>query len=85
MKIKIEEVMRFSGPRLIIYNPVELIKHALNTGAASERKGDLNWILTYDSKPQNNNYTTDAKSKSKDTEGVIRYSAAIDDVTKRKE
>ena len=30
MKIKIKEVMRFSGPRLIIYNPVELIKHALN-------------------------------------------------------
>ena len=30
MKIKVKDVMRFSGPRLIIYNPVELIKHALN-------------------------------------------------------
>ena len=30
MKIKVKDVMRFSGPRLIIHNPVELIKHALN-------------------------------------------------------
>ena len=30
MKIKVKEVMRFSGPRLIIYNPIELIRHALN-------------------------------------------------------
>lgn len=30
MKEKVKEVMRFSGPRLIIYNPIELIKHALN-------------------------------------------------------
>lgn len=27
MKIKVKEVMRFSGPRLIIYNPIELIRH----------------------------------------------------------
>ena len=30
MKVKIKEVMKFSGPRLIIYNPVELVRHALN-------------------------------------------------------
>ena len=29
MKIKVKEVMRFSGPRLIIYKPLELIRHAL--------------------------------------------------------
>lgn len=27
MKEKIKKVMRFSGPRLIIYNPIELIRH----------------------------------------------------------
>ena len=27
MKAKVKEVMRFSGPRLIIYNPMELIRH----------------------------------------------------------
>lgn len=27
MKIKIKEVMRFSGPRLIIYEPYEFIRH----------------------------------------------------------
>ena len=27
MKFKVKEVMRFSGPRLIIYNPIELIRH----------------------------------------------------------
>ncbi|MPQ43511.1 nitrous oxide-stimulated promoter family protein [Clostridium tarantellae] len=27
MKDKIKKVMKFSGPRLIIYNPIELIKH----------------------------------------------------------
>lgn len=30
MKEKVKEVMKFSGPRLIIYNPVELLRHALN-------------------------------------------------------
>ena len=30
MKEKVKEVMKFSGPRLIIYNPLELIRHALN-------------------------------------------------------
>lgn len=30
MKEKVKVVMKFSGPRLIIYNPVELIRHALN-------------------------------------------------------
>ena len=27
MKIKTREVMKFSGPRLILYHPLELIKH----------------------------------------------------------
>lgn len=30
MREKIRAVMKFSGPRLIIYNPIELIKHAIN-------------------------------------------------------
>lgn len=30
MKIKVKEVMRFSGPRLIIYSPMEFIKHLFN-------------------------------------------------------
>lgn len=30
MKEKIKEVMKFSGPRLLIYNPIELFKHMLN-------------------------------------------------------
>ena len=30
MREKIKDVMRFSGPRMIIYAPKELIKHALN-------------------------------------------------------
>ncbi|MGL5506375.1 MAG: nitrous oxide-stimulated promoter family protein, partial [Paraclostridium sp.] len=29
MKIKIKEVMKFSGPRLVIYSPVEFFKHIL--------------------------------------------------------
>lgn len=28
MKAKVKEVMKFSGPRLIIYKPIELIRHA---------------------------------------------------------
>lgn len=27
MRQKVKEVMKFSGPRLIIYNPIELIRH----------------------------------------------------------
>lgn len=27
MKEKVKEVMRFSGPRLLIYNPIELFRH----------------------------------------------------------
>ncbi|WP_270942530.1 nitrous oxide-stimulated promoter family protein [Romboutsia lituseburensis] len=27
MKLKIKEVMKFSGPRLIFYDPIEVIKH----------------------------------------------------------
>ncbi|MGL5244613.1 MAG: nitrous oxide-stimulated promoter family protein [Sarcina sp.] len=27
MREKVKKVMRFSGPRLIIYNPIELIRH----------------------------------------------------------
>ena len=30
MKEKVKEVMKFSGPRLIIHNPIELVRHALN-------------------------------------------------------
>lgn len=30
MKIKIKEVMKFSGPRLMVYNPLELVKHILD-------------------------------------------------------
>ncbi|MGN0144637.1 MAG: nitrous oxide-stimulated promoter family protein [Clostridium sp.] len=29
MRAKIKDVMRFSGPRLIVYKPVELIKHMM--------------------------------------------------------
>jgi hypothetical protein len=29
MKYKIKEVMRFSGPRLLFYQPVEVIKHLI--------------------------------------------------------
>ena len=27
MKVKIKDVMKFSGPRLIIYSPMQFIKH----------------------------------------------------------
>lgn len=27
MREKVREVMKFSGPRLLIYNPIELIRH----------------------------------------------------------
>ncbi|RDY28817.1 nitrous oxide-stimulated promoter family protein [Romboutsia weinsteinii] len=27
MKLKIKEVMKFSGPRLLLYSPMEVIKH----------------------------------------------------------
>ena len=30
MKEKVKEVMKFSGPRLMTYNPIELVRHALN-------------------------------------------------------
>lgn len=30
MKEKVKKVMKFSGPRLIIYSPLELVRHALN-------------------------------------------------------
>ncbi|APF24639.1 nitrous oxide-stimulated promoter family protein [Clostridium butyricum] len=29
MREKVKDVMRFSGPRLILYKPIELIKHML--------------------------------------------------------
>lgn len=29
MKEKVKKVMKFSGPRLLIYNPIELIRHCL--------------------------------------------------------
>ena len=62
----------------------DLINAALNlNNKTKEREGNLNWILKYDNVPSNNNYTTDAKSKSKDLTGLIRYSDAIDDVNKR--
>ena len=64
----------------------DIIKKALSlntnpTTTNNQREGELNWILTYDSNPDNGNYTTDAKSKK--TDGLIRYSCAADDVTKR--
>ena len=30
MKEKVKDVMNFSGPRLIVHNPIELVRHALN-------------------------------------------------------
>ena len=30
MKEKVKDVMKFSGPRLIVHNPIELVRHALN-------------------------------------------------------
>lgn len=27
MKLKVKEVMRFSGPRILIYDPIEFIRH----------------------------------------------------------
>lgn len=63
----------------------DIIKQALSMGTSSERKGNLNWILTYDKIPQNGNYTTDEASKSKDLTGLIRYSDAVDDINKRNE
>ena len=65
----------------------DIMKVALNLNkkysSANEREGDLNWILKYDSTPDNDNYTTDTKSKSKDLSGLIRYSGATDDINKR--
>ena len=67
----------------------DIMKVALNLNKKystnAERTGDLNWILKYDITPNNDNYTTDARSKSKDINGLIRYSGAIDDVNKRNE
>ena len=54
-----------------------LIKNALNLGKDPERMGDLNWILTYEDDKGR------TKSKSKDAEGLIRYSDATDDISKR--
>ena len=67
----------------------DIMRVALNLNkkysSEDERKGDLNWILKYDNIPNNDNYTTDAKSKSKDLSGLIRYSGATDDLNKREE
>lgn len=67
----------------------DILKVALNLNkkysSENEREGDLNWILKYDSTPDNDNYTTDAKSKSKDFSSLIRYSGATDDLRKREE
>ena len=30
MKEKVKDVMKFSGPRLLVHNPIELVRHALN-------------------------------------------------------
>lgn len=30
MRIKVKDVMRFSGPRILIYRPIEFLRHALN-------------------------------------------------------
>ena len=56
------------------------IKNALNLDADDAervRKGNLNWILTYDGEDNQ------VKSKSKDANGLIRYSDAVDDLNKR--
>ena len=47
--------------------------------------GDLNWILKYDENPNEDNYPNNSKSKSKDLDGLIRYSDAVDDISKRDE
>lgn len=67
----------------------DLMKVALNLkqqySSEKERMGDLNWILKYDAVANNNNYTDDARSKSKDLDNLIKYSDAADDISKRDE
>ena len=50
-------------------------------GNTDERRGNYNWILSYDQLPQNGK--EDTKSKSKDLAGLIRYSSAVDDLSMR--
>ena len=64
----------------------DLIKEAMNIGSSSEREGNLNWILTFDAKPQNNRGKGTNEEQSKKNEiRLIRYSGAIDDIAKRNE
>ncbi len=59
----------------------DIIKNALRMGNTDERRGNYNWILSYDQLPQNGK--EDTKSKSKDLAGLIRYSSAVDDLSMR--
>ena len=59
----------------------DIIKNALRIGNTDERRGNYNWILSYDQLPQNGK--EDTKSKSKDLAGLIRYSSAVDDLSMR--
>ena len=82
---QIEQVNAVDYKSTIITSDIMRVALNLNKKYSSEneKEGDLNWILKYDSIPDNDNYTTDAKSKSKDLSGLIRYSGATDDLDKR--
>ncbi len=55
------------------------IKNALSLDTEPVRMGNPNWILTYDGEDNQ------VKSKSKDANGLIRYSDAVDDLDLRYE
>ncbi|EIC95548.1 nitrous oxide-stimulated promoter domain protein [Lachnoanaerobaculum saburreum F0468] len=38
MRIKIKEVMKFSGPRIMLYHPIMCIKHVLTSLSAKFKK-----------------------------------------------
>ena len=59
----------------------DIMKNALDLNSTPSRKGNLNWILTYDEIPQNGKEET--KSKKTDASGLKRYSDAVDDLEKR--
>lgn len=41
MRAKIREVMRFSGPRMILYHPVAAIRHVVETKKEQRRLGRI--------------------------------------------
>ena len=59
----------------------DIMKNALDLNSTPSRKGNLNWILTYDEIPQNDK--EEAKSKKTDVSGLKRFSDAVDDLDKR--